>query len=223
MHFFGFPAEIRVKIYRELLVLEEPIVFVAERCGDAHLSPLLLSRRYELCPNLLRVNKKVHSEAITLLYSENRFQFPNIITSFAAYAHFAPFRNQIGSQASLLRHICISIPGLDYLQLPYIEDRLRKRDIKNLDLIRDACTGLTTLEMSLDTRVYDGNAFMTPTTAETVDVLYRRFKEMPSRKDIIVDVRAYGVNRLRPDAAGRMREYGWTTRGTPGKRRCFRP
>jgi hypothetical protein len=113
INFFGFPTEIRLKIYSEPLVDSEPIIFIA----DYGLSspPLFRSKRDGLCPALLRVNKRAHSEASPLLYSNNRFRFPDIFTSTPSAtdsAHIAPFLSQIGSQASLIRHICIAVPYL---------------------------------------------------------------------------------------------------------------
>jgi hypothetical protein len=71
INFFGFPTEIRLKIYSELLVDSEPIVFVANSSPSS--PPLFRSKRDGLYPALLRVNKRAHSEASPLLYSNNRF------------------------------------------------------------------------------------------------------------------------------------------------------
>jgi hypothetical protein len=75
-NFFNFAAEIRLKIYEELLVLSEPITFKAT-C-DPSWPPLFLSKRYGLCPALLRANKRVQHEASPLLYSGNRFGFSDL-------------------------------------------------------------------------------------------------------------------------------------------------
>jgi hypothetical protein len=123
--FFGFPYEIRLNIYSELLVHPEPIVFVADYGPSS--PPLFRSKRDGLCPALLRVNKKVHSEASPLLYSNNRFRFPDILTSTDS-AYIAPFLRQIGSQASLIRHICISFPTFD--DFPHNRARLHEAHIK---------------------------------------------------------------------------------------------
>jgi hypothetical protein len=77
MKFFDFPTEIRLKVYSELLVHQEPIEFVAEY---GPLDPCLIRCEGDgLCPAILRVNKKAHSEASPLLYSNNRFEFIYII------------------------------------------------------------------------------------------------------------------------------------------------
>jgi hypothetical protein len=108
INFFGFPTEIRFKIYAELLV------FIA----DSGLSSpsLFRSKRDGLCPALLRVDKRAHSEASPLFYSNNRSRFPGVFTSTpsaADSAHIAPFLSQIGSEASLIRPIYIAFPTFD--------------------------------------------------------------------------------------------------------------
>ncbi|KAH6700683.1 hypothetical protein BKA61DRAFT_207699 [Leptodontidium sp. MPI-SDFR-AT-0119] len=93
MNFFGLPKEIRLQLYSELLVLPEPIVFVAAYGPPS--PPLFRSNRNGLCPALLQVNKQAHSEASSLLYSNT-----DIFTSRSSAtdsAHIAPFLCQIGS------------------------------------------------------------------------------------------------------------------------------
>jgi hypothetical protein len=53
---FGFPYEIRLNIYSEVLIISDPIVFVAEYGPPS--PPLLRSRRDGLHPAHLRVNKQ---------------------------------------------------------------------------------------------------------------------------------------------------------------------
>ena len=48
VEFFGFPTEIRLKIYWELLVLSKPIVFIAD--FSPSLPPVILSKRDGLYP-----------------------------------------------------------------------------------------------------------------------------------------------------------------------------
>jgi hypothetical protein len=131
INFFGFPTEIRLKIYSELLVHSKPIVFVADYGPSS--PPLFRSKRDGLYPALLRVNKRAHSEASPLLYSNNRFRFPDIFTSTPSAtdsAHIAPFLSQIGSQASLIRHICIAFPTFDDYRRG--RARLHEAHLKNL-------------------------------------------------------------------------------------------
>src|ERR1700735_5560061 len=82
MDFFNLPAEIRLQIYEELLVLSEPIIFNSYR-------PFRMQQRYGLCPALLRTSKGVHREASPMLYSSNRFEFTEPIPSQKLYNEYA--------------------------------------------------------------------------------------------------------------------------------------
>ncbi|KAH9203094.1 hypothetical protein DL95DRAFT_472709 [Leptodontidium sp. 2 PMI_412] len=145
LNFFGLPKEIRLQLYSELLVLPEPIVFVAGYGPPS--PPLFRSNRNGLFPALLQVNKQAHSEASSLLCSNNRFQFPDIsvTVSFATdSAHIAPFLCQIGSQVSLIRYICITIPSFPtFYDSQQGRAMFHEAHIKNLELIRDTCTSIT--------------------------------------------------------------------------------
>lgn len=69
----------------------------------------------------------------------------------------------------------------------YRHDRakLHEAHIKNLELIRDACTSITTLELSilLDRENYALDD--SPIAAEALDLLDTNFKAIPSLKKII--------------------------------------
>jgi hypothetical protein len=178
LNFLDFAIEIRLKIYSELLVRSEPIVFVANYRPSS--PSLFLSKREGLCPALLRVNKKVHDEARSLLYSNNRFRFPDIFVSTPSATnspHIAPFLRQIGSQASLIRHICITFPT--FADFRHDRAMLHEAHIKNLELIRTTCTSITTLELLLPPDSANYAFGDSPITAEALDLLDGRFKAFP--------------------------------------------
>ncbi|KAH6695902.1 hypothetical protein BKA61DRAFT_498225, partial [Leptodontidium sp. MPI-SDFR-AT-0119] len=214
--FFDFVIEIRLEIYSEPLVHSEPIVFVAGYGPPS--PPLFRSKRGGLCPALLRVNKKVHGEASSLLYSNNRFRFPDIFVSTPPATespHIAPFLHQIGSQASLIRHICITFPAFYDFQRKRV--MLHEAHIKNLELIRDICTSITTLELLFPP--YSANyAFDdSPIAAEELDLLDTRFKAIPSLKEITVNSQVYAAedpDDYPGDYPIKMRDRGWTVKVT---------
>jgi hypothetical protein len=215
INFFGFPTEIRLKIYSELLVDSEPIIFIADYGPSS--PPLFRSKRDGLCPALLRVNKRVHSEASPLLYSNNRFRFPDIFTSTPSAtdsAHIAPFLSQVGSQTSLIRHICVAFPTFDDYR--HGRARLHEAHIKNLELIRDTCTSIATLELLLTFPLECANYALddSPIAAEALDLLDTRFKAIPSLKEIIVNISVYGEEDLSEDLMKEMRDCGWTVEVT---------
>jgi hypothetical protein len=213
MNFFNFAAEIRLMIYEELLVLSEPITF--ETTWDPS-RPLSLSKRYGLCPALLRANKRVNREASPLLYSGNRFRFsgldltPRLDTKSAVLASFL---SQIESQnASFLRHVCIDFPEFgDYRPGSTV---LQEDSIKILELIRDNCTGIATLETSLrdDFRLecVGYKLDSSPITVEALELLDARFKAILSLKVVIVDAHVYDDEDLSDDLMKKMRDCGWT-------------
>jgi len=85
--FFSLPGEIRNLIYRELLVLPQPIdiCFTSETPIKLayHAAPLLIAnvscrninRQFKLHPGILHANRAIHHEATWFLYSENQFRF----------------------------------------------------------------------------------------------------------------------------------------------------
>jgi hypothetical protein len=76
IHFFSFPSKIRNKIYKEALVLSEPIIlWVRQPYGGIYGLALPRNSRecgpLRLCPAILLANKRAHWEASPLLYSRN--------------------------------------------------------------------------------------------------------------------------------------------------------
>jgi hypothetical protein len=65
---FHLPPELRLLVYKEVLVLSEPIAWPIH-ASNKH--PQLRA----LTPALLPANKTIYSEAIPLLYGGNRFDF----------------------------------------------------------------------------------------------------------------------------------------------------
>ncbi|TGJ86688.1 hypothetical protein E0Z10_g2014 [Xylaria hypoxylon] len=216
MNFFGVPTEVRLQIYSELLVLPEPIVFGAGYGAPS--PPLFRSNRGRLCPALLRVNKQVHSEASSLLYSNNRFRFPVIFTSMSFAinrAHIAPFLCQIGSQASLIRYICISIPAFPtFFTSPQDKATFREAHSNNLELIRDTCTSITTLELSVPPDHADDVFDDSPMAAETLDLLDTHLKAITSLKEIIVNFQIYSDENLSDHQMKKIRDRRWSVEVT---------
>lgn len=207
MSLLSLPAEIRIKVYIQLTVVEGPILFEAEYGSP---SPVLIRyRRDGLCPALLRVNKMVFCEAISLLYSKNRFKFPDILTpSFPTtdFAYLSPFIKQIGSHACLVRHVCLNFPNLHYYGHRYMG--LHESQIKSLKLIQHSCTSIQTLEFSLNTRTCPLDDLCE--VAEALGIIDERRRSMISLKELIVDVQVCGNSMISKSVIARMREYGWT-------------
>ncbi|KAI0182705.1 hypothetical protein EV127DRAFT_322320, partial [Xylaria flabelliformis] len=216
MNFFHLPKEIRLQIYSELLVLPEPIVFLVNYGPPS--PSLSRSNRDGLCPALLRVNKQVHSEASSLLYSNNRFRFPDVFTSVSSTtksAHMAPFLRQIGSQASLIRYICITIPAFPtFYDSQQDRAMFHQAQIKNLELLRDTCTSITTLELSAPSDCADYVFDDSPIAAETLGLLDTRLKAIPSLRKVVVNFQIYSDEDLSDDWMKKISDRGWTAEVT---------
>jgi hypothetical protein len=157
MTLLTLPKELRLQIFSELLVDPDPIVFGAN--WDFSRSPSRPLVRYKedgLCPAVLQLNRQTHSEASPILYINNCFKFSDDpIPSFTGSADIAPFFSQIGSQTSRIRHICITLPSSHDFFDYQTRVELLEPYAKNLKLIRDTCTGITTFELSVDPHCVD--------------------------------------------------------------------
>jgi hypothetical protein len=158
-----------------------------------------------LCPAILLANERAHREASPLLYSRNCFRLDKGFLTL--------FLDHIGPQnASYLRHICIAFPAFEDYHLGSIT--LKEDSIRTLERIRDNCTNLATLEMSLRFRTINimESAIDAPDSprAAALALVDARFKAISSLKEIIVNV--YDEP-LSCDLREKMRGCGWTVEG----------
>ncbi|KAI7786166.1 hypothetical protein LA080_004550 [Diaporthe eres] len=205
---FSLPLELREKIYSELLVVAEPIVFEPD---DGTLYRPVGSRKRGLYPAILRVNEKAYREASRLLYSKNRFAIPNATGSpgFPETASVALFLSQIRPQASLIHYIGIDFPRWDIYQPE--GGSFHPGDIRNLELVLASCQNLRVLELSLDT----GQNWILdePVTAGMLDSIDVATRDVLSGKKIMVRIQVYGEDDIR-DSVTRMCSFGWTVEVT---------
>lgn len=221
MHFLDFPQEIRLIIYSKLLIQDSPVEFTG---WSFYVPRLIRVGGQGLNPSLLRVSKTVNREAVPFLYSNNRFKFPRtyVLSSTAAeptwftwdVPHIAPFLQQIGANADLLRHICIPfpkaynfrdsggvVPGDEYFQV--------------LQLIRETCSGLRTVEISCEP---EESMFTLQNADRAVKVLGALdsggFQAMPSLERITVVCGKYDIDEqiveLRESLMRRMPSRKWS-------------
>lgn len=198
--FFSLPSEVRNKIYKELLVHSNTIILNRTWYSD---SIVYSSESLHLCLAILLLNKKVHHEASSILYPRNYFEIQNseLLSSFL---------DQIGSQnAGTLRRLVIAFPAF-HNDGYAIGITLQEDGTRTLDLIRDKCQNIVTLETTLHT----SNAmeirldeFDSPRAVDQalalVDV---RLKAIPSLQELLVHVYDEPVNLALRE---KMRNYGW--------------
>ena len=80
MYFLSLPAEIRFEIYDQLLVQDLPIEWDWSRRSTSNLLPRIFNENKTQTPHpaILRTNRQINREAVTFLYSKNRFVFASI-------------------------------------------------------------------------------------------------------------------------------------------------
>lgn len=147
MSFSQLPVEIRLQIYAELLVRSAPIEFKTKTI--AFVPSLVRSERLGLHPSILRVSRMVRREASPTFYSGNRFEFPEVYLTRSGppSAYIGPFLKQIGSHATLIRHMQIPIPSFIFYFESEQEAIFHPVDRRNLRRIQNTCTGIQTLEL----------------------------------------------------------------------------
>jgi hypothetical protein len=189
--FLGLPSELRNKIYELVVLHQEPINPWAEN----------------LTPGLLRANKAIHSEASSLFYSRNVFDFAD-----ATPEDILLFLERVGSQnAGYIQHIRIAFPT--FLSLNSDDVALEEGSVSILTNIQGRCTNLNTLTTSLEsTNAVElrldnlDNHRMATAALMLVDA---RFRVISSLQEIIVEVYEDGPSgHFRKE----MKRCGWTIR-----------
>jgi hypothetical protein len=215
MALLSLPKELRLQIFSELLIVPAPIVFgVNWDSPSGRPRPLIRYYQAGLCPAILQLNRQTHSEASPLLYARNRFQFSDCITSYEIdSAEIAPFFAQIGSQASLIRHICIALPGWNYDQSGELSLQYHTR---SLQAIRDTCTGIKTFQVSISADGHGADEVLgdSPKAAEALDLIDVHFMGILSPGDIIVNIQVDSEEGLDNAQMKKIRDRGWTAEVT---------
>ncbi|KAK3660910.1 Glycosylphosphatidylinositol (GPI) anchor assembly protein [Elasticomyces elasticus] len=100
--FITLPPELRVEVYRYLLVTGSFIRICRIKAKNSHHGRSFVKARSQIFGHaILSTNRLLHEEAAEVLYSENRFGFVNSKV-------FSTFVKGIKSHSSLLRHLKIS-------------------------------------------------------------------------------------------------------------------
>ncbi|XWW94492.1 hypothetical protein V2A60_002435 [Cordyceps javanica] len=186
MDIFAFPTEIRLRIYSELLVCRGTIECPVKLWDDS--SARLCPEGIKLYPALLCTSRQVYNEAISLLYADNNFQFPGLDTaSTRCNRSIAAFVQQIGARASLIRHICVEFPATPLADERRHDHGLQNERFHDLDLLRDACPNIATLELLLPLEraeiVLHSSIF-----TELLDLIHARLKAFRSLQEVKVDI-----------------------------------
>ncbi|KAL8778787.1 MAG: hypothetical protein Q9194_001785 [Teloschistes cf. exilis] len=152
----------------------------------------------------------LHREASPILYSNNRFQFPEIYPKVwgRQSAYISPFLKQIGSNATLIRHICIPSPVIYVAS----SDRgtFRPLQLRNLGRIRKTCTLIQTLEFLGEADDWELILEGCTKAVKVFDSINKIFRTIPSLEKIIINFEMEHNEGVGEDLEEMIRGYGWT-------------
>ena len=196
--FLDLPSEIRNAIYELCLLHQGPI-----RSPFAEDYPV-----HGLTPGLLQVNKTVHREASSFLYSQNFFDLTDAIHE----ADVAWLLGKIGcTNAGYIQHIITVFPEFDKLESEDVT--LEQNSIDIFRKLKSGCTSLRTLTLSPESTtevLVKLDALNYPKVAiEALTLADNLLRSDTFVKDIAVEVFEHSLSGYLKRA---MESNGWTVR-----------
>ncbi|KAJ5550012.1 hypothetical protein N7535_002046 [Penicillium sp. DV-2018c] len=190
----NLPSELRVEIFKYLLVQNAPI----DPVGGCH----------GLEPNLLRTNKLFLEESRRLLYGYNRFHFGPGLSELLLPGFLA---NIGAANASHIRNITIDFPTIRKCEDDIFLD---STCLEVLEIIQTKCTNLQTLVTAAQTTNYFEDmlaSFNSPQLCDkALGLVAARFKAMskaiPSLQKIVVEIYEEAPSL---DIRSKMGNHGW--------------
>ena len=197
-NFLDLPGELRNRIYELCLLHKEPLALWTG-----------FNQRHELSPGLLRANKTLHHEAISLFYAQNRFDF-----TIATPKRIALFLQTIGRKnAGYIQHLYVDFPKFCYQEPGDVT--VSDDSISIFSSIQGSCANLSTLTAFADSTLtieFTLNGLDNPESIskvlKLVDTLFRAIS--PLLKRIIVGV----YNNDPSNFITGMENRGWTIKAT---------
>ena len=172
--FLSLPREIRDQVYKLVLVHHSPL-----KVGRKS------SRGLDLTPGLLRTNKIVHTEASSLFYAQNRFDFTRSSRAVIGF-----LRNIGPSNAENIRHIYADFP--EFSDIHNGDFTLYEESVSILNNIQSSCVNLSTLTTSLmssDFTEFTLKRLGDPKViAGALEMVNIHFRAIPSVPEIIIEV-----------------------------------
>jgi len=192
--FLDLPSELRNRIYEQVLVVQERI--------DPWVD---YNQRQQLTIGLLRANKTVHSEASSVLYAQNCFDF----TLYSASEEVASFLEQIGRENAIyIRHVYINFPTFPYLDphdVTLMEDSVCVLQSKSVNLSTLTTSLWSTNAMELKLEALEHPKIV----VEALALVNARFRAISSQT--IVEVYKDGPS---DHIRNEMKSHGWTIKET---------
>ncbi|KAJ5362629.1 hypothetical protein N7541_003473 [Penicillium brevicompactum] len=145
-NFFDLPGEIRIEIYKYLLMRKEPIIpWKGAKNGLAY--------------QLLFVNRQIHHEAAHVLYSRNSFDLTRYEIETFYFGLIPWFLKRIGSKnRSAVQHIQMDFLGVHITREEAADrvDKVALQDIsiRNMRMIQAFCPNLQTITITINGTVF---------------------------------------------------------------------
>lgn len=203
--FFSLPFEVRISVYKLLLAVPHPLFLFHDGSRVQTFAP----NKPRLWLALLYSSRQLHAEARAVVYASNSFALldrtPQQLELLEA------FLDGIGpTNAGFLSQLGINFPVVESMDESSGVVELREDNIRSLDLIREKCTNLKTLE----TMVYslssnglpkpDGNEL--PFIRKALSGVDAQLRTIGSLRRIIVKVYGHATS---PSEIKIMEKLGW--------------
>lgn len=183
--------------------------------------PLVLVQRYGICPTLLRASKRVHQEAIPLLYSSNRFSFSSCGAP-SRYPRLTPiavrrFLSDVGHpNASLIRYVRFSFPDLSYFV-----QTTETGSPTFVDAVRDNCGNIATIDLLLYGKQFWQKWHpkqVLERSADSLELMASHLQTIPSLKEVILHIFSYPSEPPSDNLKKELSDCGWQVKVTECKR-----
>lgn len=203
---FSLPIEIRYDIFKLVLVVPEP-VYLYQDFG-APVKAFMPDKPYAWLA-LLHTSRQISHEASAVLYGANRFTLEEVELANYRSNLLGSFISSIGSvNARFLTHLRISFPATERVDGSE-EIRLREDTSRNLQLIRNECTGLKTLEALVYGKSSKYLTECSDNTQSVRDVLVRITTELRNIASLNTIIVRFCSGPPAPWIKGCLEDLGW--------------
>ncbi|CAH0052788.1 unnamed protein product [Clonostachys solani] len=207
--FLSLPAENRISIYQEVFGAGQTFFLFPGRGTQVDALAPTKPRRWSA---FLFTNRLIYSEAREIVYGANRFVLVDVTCTQTELLY--NFLGGIGpANASLIAHLAISFPVMDRVEDQERGFKLRGDGLRALELLREQCTSLKTLETQIHRQNSSGLTEEKDCDPEFArDALPRidqQLRAISSLDRVVVEVYEKA---LMPSVESAMQDLGWTVK-----------
>jgi hypothetical protein len=184
--FLDLPKEIRIDIYQKLLTVPHPLYLFQE--PNSRIESFGPGKPHRWLA-LLLTSRQICHEASVELYGTNQFHL--VDTTPQQVKLLQAFLGCIGSEnAASLSHLSINFPVLEDIDGRPGEVKFRDDSLQSLELLRENCTKLSTLEILVHSKSNSVFKRADDSLQEALLLIDAQLKTIPSLGKIVVPVKA---------------------------------